>query len=134
MATAPPRVPFPADRPGGATVLGKQVTIKGQIVGREDLTIEGNVEGSIELKEHRLTVGPHGSVKSGIKAREVIIFGNVQGKIEASERIEIRSAATLVGDIRTARVLIEDGAYFKGAVDITKKDPGPPIVALAEPR
>ena len=143
MATAPTRIPLPADRPGGVAILGKSVSIKGQIVSREDLTIDGDVEGSIELKEHRLTVGPNGTVKSGIKAREVIIFGNVQGKIEASDKIEIRSAATLIGDMRTARVVIEDGAYFKGAVDITRKDPvsldkhagdGPPIVTAAGAR
>lgn len=141
MATAPTRIPV--DRPTGVAILGKSVSIKGQIVSREDLTIDGDVEGSIELKDHRLTVGPNGTVKSNVKAREVIIFGNVQGKIDATDRIEIRSAATLIGDMRTARVVIEDNAYFKGAVDITRKEPvngakraedGPPIVTTAGPR
>lgn len=102
-------------------VVGKSVTIKGQIVASEDLTVEGEVEGSIEMKENRLTVGPSGKIRSGIKAREVVIFGNVQGKIDASDKVEIRREATLIGDVRTAGVTIEDGAYFKGAVDITRK-------------
>lgn len=105
---------------GGTAALGKSVSVKGQIVGREDLTIDGEIEGSIEMKEHRLTVGPSGKVKAGINAREVIILGTVHGKIDSTDKIEIRSNATLVGDIRTSRVVIEDGAYFKGAVDITR--------------
>lgn len=121
MATTPIR--YPVDRGNGVAILGKSVAIKGEIVGREDLTIDGDVEGAIELTEHRLTVGPSGSVLSNVKAREVVIFGNMKGNIDASDKIEIRSNATLVGDIRTARVLIEDGAYFKGAVDITRKEP-----------
>ena len=121
MATTPIR--YPVDRGNGVAILGKSVAIKGEIVGREDLTIDGDVEGAIELTEHRLTVGPSGSVLSNVKAREVVIFGNMKGNIDATDKIEIRSNATLVGDIRTARVLIEDGAYFKGAVDITRKEP-----------
>jgi cytoskeletal protein CcmA (bactofilin family) len=107
----------------GVASLGKSVTIKGQIVSREDLTIEGDVEGDIDLKGHSLTVGPTGTLRSGIIAREVVIFGTVHGKIDAADKIEIRSKATLIGDIRTARVMIDDGAYFKGAVDIVRKDP-----------
>lgn len=121
MATTPIR--YPVERPNGVAILGKSVAIKGQIVGREDLTIDGDVEGAIELSDHRLTVGPSGTVHSNVKAREVVIFGNVKGNIDAVDKIEIRSNATLIGDIRTARVLIEDGAYFKGAVDITRKEP-----------
>jgi cytoskeletal protein CcmA (bactofilin family) len=121
MATTPIR--YPVERGTGVAILGKSVAIKGQIVGREDLTIDGDVEGAIELRDHRLTVGPSGTVQSDVKAREVVIFGNVKGNIDATDKIEIRSNATLIGDIRTARVLIEDGAYFKGAVDITRKEP-----------
>ena len=124
MSTQPIRSPhIPADRANVGGVIGKSVTIKGQIIGREDLTIEGDVEGSIELKDHRLTVGSSGKVRSGIKAREVVIFGNVEGKIDATEKVDIRREATLVGDVRTAGVSIEDGAYFKGAVDIVRKEP-----------
>jgi len=133
MATQPAR--YPVERGSGVATLGKSVVIKGDIVGREDLTIDGDVEGAIELREHRLTVGPNGKVRSNVKAREVVIFGNVKGNIDATDKIEIRGNATLIGDIRTARVLIEDGAYFKGAVDITRKEAAPgaknPAEALA---
>ncbi len=127
----------PAVRPqfsldgGGSAALGKAVVIKGSIQGSEDLTIDGNVEGTIEMKGHRLTIGPSASVRAGINAREVIIFGTVHGKIETTDKIEIRKEATLVGDIRTARVVIEDGAYFKGAVDITRGKPEPKAAAAA---
>ena len=107
---------------GGVASLGTSVTIKGQIMSREDLTIDGDIEGSIDLNGHSLTVGATGNVRSDIKAREVVIYGTVHGDIEATDKIEIRSKATLVGDIRTARVMIDDGAYFKGAVDIIRKE------------
>jgi cytoskeletal protein CcmA (bactofilin family) len=119
MASSPSlRPPFSMD--GGSAALGKAVVIKGSIQGNEDLTIDGNVEGTIDMKGHRLTIGPSASVRAGIHAREVVIFGTVHGKVETTDKIEIRKEATLVGDIRTARVVIEDGAYFKGAVDITR--------------
>jgi cytoskeletal protein CcmA (bactofilin family) len=119
MASSPALRPqFSTD--GGSAALGKAVVIKGSIQGNEDLTIDGNVEGTIDMKGHRLTIGPSASVRAGIHAREVVIFGTVHGKVETTDKIEIRKEATLVGDIRTARVVIEDGAYFKGAVDITR--------------
>jgi cytoskeletal protein CcmA (bactofilin family) len=124
MATYPTRTPsFSLD--AGSASLGKAVSVKGHIVGREDLTIDGEIEGSIQLQDHRLTVGPSAKIRAGIHAREVIILGTVHGKIESTEKIEIRTNATLIGDIRTARIVIEDGAYFKGAVDITCKEPAP---------
>jgi cytoskeletal protein CcmA (bactofilin family) len=130
MATTPARTPqFSSE----LAALGKSVTIKGQIVGREDLTIDGDVEGSIEMQEHRLTVGPSGTVRAGINAREVIILGTVHGKIDSKDKIEIRSNATLVGDIRTARIVIEDGAYFKGAVDITRQEQPKPTEPAKTP-
>jgi cytoskeletal protein CcmA (bactofilin family) len=108
---------------GGSATIGKAVKIVGQIFSREDLYVDGDVEGTIELIEHKLTVGPNGKVHSGIKAREVVALGAIQGNVEASERIEIRKDARLVGDIRTARIVIEDGAYFKGSIDIVKTEP-----------
>ncbi len=104
----------------GSAVIGKSVTIKGQIFSQEDLTIDGEMEGSVELKEHRLTVGPNGKVQAGIKAREIVVLGVVNGNVEASDKIDIRKDARLVGDIKTARIVIEDGAYFKGSIDITR--------------
>lgn len=105
---------------GGSAVLGKSVIVKGQIFSREDLTIDGEVEGTVELQEHRLTVGPNGKVMATIKAREICIIGTVTGNVEASDKIDIRKEAKLVGDIRTARIVIEDGAYFKGNIDIIR--------------
>ena len=124
MSSAP-RPQFQTDSHQGPAVLGKSVTIKGQIISREDLTIDGEVEGTIEAKEHRLTVGPNGNVRANIKAREFVLLGAVNGTVEAAEKIEIRKDARLIGDIKTARIGIEDGAYFKGAVDITTGDPKP---------
>lgn len=105
---------------GGVAVLGKSVIVKGQIFSREDLTIDGEVEGTVELQEHRLTVGPNGKVMATIKAREICVIGSVNGNVEASDKIDIRKDAKLIGDIRTARIVIEDGAYFKGNIDIIR--------------
>src|SRR3982074_1337050 len=120
MSTSPAPV-HQGDR-GGAAVIGKSVMIKGQIFSREDLTIDGEVEGSVELHEHRLTVGPHGKLQAGVKAREIVVLGSVHGNVEASDKIDIRKDARLVGDIKTARIVIEDGAYFKGSIDIVKNE------------
>jgi cytoskeletal protein CcmA (bactofilin family) len=126
MSNMPTRTPEPAYEPprpaGGVAVLGKSVMVKGQIFSREDLTIDGEVEGTVELHEHRLTVGPNGRVAAGVKAREIIVLGAVQGNVEATDKIDIRKDAKLIGDIKTARIVIEDGAYFKGSIDITKND------------
>src|SRR5579862_8267287 len=106
----------------GPAVIGKSVMIKGQIFSREDLTIDGEIDGSVELHEHRLTVGPHGKLQAGVKAREIVVLGSVHGNVEASDKIVIRKDARLVGDIKTARIVIEDGAYFKGSIDITRPE------------
>jgi cytoskeletal protein CcmA (bactofilin family) len=108
---------------GGSATIGKAVKIAGQIYSREDLYVDGDVEGTIELMDHKLTIGPNGKVHAGVKAREVVALGAIQGNVEASERIEIRKDAKLVGDIKTARIVIEDGAYFKGSIDIVKTEP-----------
>jgi cytoskeletal protein CcmA (bactofilin family) len=105
--------------------------IKGQIFSREDLTIDGEVEGSVELHEHRLTVGPHGKLQAGVKAREIVVLGSVHGNVEASDKIDIRKDARLVGDIKTARIVIEDGAYFKGSIDIARPEAAKPAAAAA---
>ncbi len=107
---------------GGQAVLGKSVIVKGQIFSREDLTIDGEVEGTVELQEHRLTVGPNGKVKASIKAREVVVLGTIHGDVETTDKIDIRKDAKLVGDIKTARIVIEDGAYFKGNIDIIRAE------------
>src|SRR3954470_20364873 len=112
----------PEARVSSATI-GKAVKIIGQIHSKEDLYVDGDVEGTVEAPDHKLTVGPNGTVHATIKAREVVALGSIQGNVEAAERIDIRKDAKLVGDIRTARIVIEDGAYFKGSIDIVKPEP-----------
>lgn len=100
--------------------IGKSVVIKGELSGSEDLFLDGEVEGSIELREQSLTVGPNGRIRANINAKEVVIHGKVDGNISATDRVELRKSAVLVGDIVTQRIIIEDGAYFKGGIDISK--------------
>jgi cytoskeletal protein CcmA (bactofilin family) len=130
MSTVPsrPTESFDAPRTGNA-VLGKSVAVKGQILSREDLTIDGEVEGTVEMQEHRLTIGPNGKVRASVKAREVIVLGTLHGNVETGDRIDIRKEAKLVGDIKTARIVIEDGAYFKGNVDIIRAEVPRPAAA-----
>ena len=99
--------------------------VKGEIQSREDLYIDGEIQGTVDLMESKLTIGPNGKIQATIRAREVVVFGTVQGNVEAAEKIDIRKEAKLVGDIRTARIVIEDGAFFKGSIDILKPEPKP---------
>ena len=122
MSSMPP-ARIEAEPRGGAATIGKAVKVVGQIFSREDLYIDGEVEGTVEALEHKLTIGPNGTVRATVKAREVVALGNIQGNVEATEKIEIRKDAKLTGDIRTARIIIEDGAYFKGSIDIVKPEP-----------
>lgn len=114
---------FEPEPRGGSATIGKAVKINGQIHSKEDLYVDGDVEGTVEAPEHKLTIGPNGTVHATVKAREVVALGSIQGNVEAADRIEIRKDAKLVGDIRTARIIIEDGAYFKGSIDIVKPEP-----------
>jgi cytoskeletal protein CcmA (bactofilin family) len=118
MNTLPAR--NPEFESGRNASIGKSVMIKGQLYSREDLYVDGEVEGSIEMQEHRLTVGPNGKVHAGVKAREIVVLGTIHGNVEVGDKIEIRKEAKLVGDIKTVRIVIEDGAYFKGSIDIAK--------------
>ena len=95
--------------------------VKGEIHSKEDLIIEGQVEGSIDVPEHRLTVGATGKVEvNTIKAREVVVIGSLKGSIDATDKVLIRKDAHLVGDVQTAGIVIEDGAFFKGGIDIRR--------------
>ncbi len=128
--SAPTRVSEPG---GGAAALGKSVVVKGQIYSREDLYLDGEVDGTIEVQDHRLTIGPNGRVRAAIKAREVVVRGTVHGDVFVSEKVEIRRDAKLVGDLKTARIAIEDGAYFKGSIDIIRQEAArPAAVAVAK--
>ena len=113
-------------------VIGKSLVINGRVTGREDLVVDGRVEGDIELMENRLTVGVGGHVQGGIKAREIVIYGTVQGNLEAGERVEIKKNARVMGDLRASRPVIEDEAYFKGSVETIRVDP-PKQVAKPAP-
>jgi cytoskeletal protein CcmA (bactofilin family) len=101
--------------------IGKSVVIKGELSGSEDLTIEGHVEGKIELKDHLLTIGPNGRIKAQIFAKTVIVLGEVSGNVSASEKVEIRDGGSVDGDIVSPRVAIAEGAHFRGSVDMQKK-------------
>ena len=101
--------------------IGKSVLVKGELSGSEDLYLDGEVEGSIELKDHSLVVGPHGRVRAHINARDITVHGKVDGNVKGTERVELKKSAVLVGDIFTQRIIIEDGAFFKGAIDIQKE-------------
>jgi len=101
--------------------IGKSVVIKGELSGSEDLYLDGEVEGSVELNGNSLTVGPNGRVRAHVNAREVVVNGQMDGNITARERVELRKSAVLVGDIRTQRIMIEEGAYFKGSIDVQRE-------------
>ena len=104
----------------GASV-GPSMTVKGEVFSREELYVDGEIEGSIEM-HHRLTVGPNGKIRASVKAKEVVIEGSIHGNVTASEKIVIRVQGSLVGDVKTAGIAIDDGAYFKGSIDITRPE------------
>jgi cytoskeletal protein CcmA (bactofilin family) len=100
--------------------IGKSVVIKGELSGSEDLTIEGNVEGRIELKENILTIGPNGKIRAEVFAKSVIVLGEVSGNVTASEKVDIRDNGSVDGDITSPRVAIAEGAHFRGSVDMQR--------------
>jgi len=118
-ATAVPAAPR---SPNQTAVIGASMTIKGDIRTREELLVDGEVEGSME-SQSLLTVGPNGKVRANIKAREVAIYGSVRGNVEVTEKLSIREQGSLIGDIKSAGISIDDGAYFKGSIDITRPEP-----------
>src|SRR5579871_5536238 len=131
-ATSAPAMPelAPAPRPVATTTtadqatIGKSLVIKGEVTGSESLYIDGRVEGSINLAGNRVTVGRNGVVAANINAREIVVLGKVRGNLTASDRVDIRSDGSLTGDVIAARISIEDGAYFKGGIDIRKGGQG----------
>jgi cytoskeletal protein CcmA (bactofilin family) len=119
--------PAVAPRPTSTTTttadqatIGKSLVIKGEVTGSESLYIDGRVEGSISLAGNRVTIGRNGVVAANINAREIVVLGKVRGNLTASDRVDIRSDGSLTGDVVAARISIEDGAYFKGGIDIRK--------------
>jgi len=116
--------------------IGKSVVIKGELSGSEDLYIDGEVEGTIQLQGNNLVIGPNGHVHADVNAKGVIVQGKLEGNIWASDRVELRKSAVIVGDIVTQRIAIEDGAYFKGKVEIQKEaaKPNSPPATRSEPQ
>ncbi len=101
--------------------IGKSVVIKGELNGSEDLTIEGHVEGTIQLRDHVLTIGPNGRIKAQVFAKAVIVLGEVNGNVTASDKVDIRDNGSLDGDIVAPRVAIAEGAHFRGSIDMQRK-------------
>jgi len=126
MPTPMTSTPEPAARPvatasaADQATIGKSLVIKGEVSGSESLYIDGRVEGSINLAGNRVTVGRNGVVSANINAREIVVLGKVRGNLTASDRVDIRSDGSLTGDVVAARISIEDGAFFKGGIDIRK--------------
>jgi cytoskeletal protein CcmA (bactofilin family) len=115
--------------------IGKSVVIKGELNGSEDLTIEGHVEGKIELKDHVLTIGPNGKIKASVFAKSVIVLGEVNGNVTASEKVDIRDNGSVDGDIISPRVAIAEGAHFRGSVDMQRKgQPAKPAQPQGQPQ
>lgn len=114
--------------------IGKSVLVKGELSGSEDLYLDGEVEGSVDLRGHNLTIGPNGRVKAHTQAKDVEIHGKVDGNVTA-DRVELKKSAIHVGNIVTQRIIIEDGAYFKGSVDIQREQkPEPKPETKVEPK
>src|SRR3954462_6163268 len=110
--------------------IGKSVVIKGELNGSEDLTIEGHVEGKIELKDHVLTIGPNGKIKAQVFAKAVIVLGEVNGNVTATEKVDIRDGGSVDGDIISPRVAIAEGAHFRGSVDMQRKGVQPAAISV----
>ena len=105
---------------GDQATIGKSLVVKGEVSGSESLYIDGKVEGAINLPGNRVTVGRNGQVSANINAREIVVLGKVRGNMTASDRVDIRSEGSLTGDVTAQRISIEDGAFFKGGIDIRK--------------
>jgi cytoskeletal protein CcmA (bactofilin family) len=131
---APARVqPAASSSSGEQATIGKGLFIKGEITGSESLYIDGKVEGSLSLPGNRVTIGRNGQVSANISAREIVVLGKVRGNMTATDRVDIRAEGSLNGDVAAARISIEDGAFFKGGIDIRKPDAKAASNGAAEP-
>ncbi|MBZ5531640.1 MAG: polymer-forming cytoskeletal protein [Acidobacteriia bacterium] len=127
-SSAPAAEPAPAPAPRSTVnvssqeqaTIGKSLVIKGEVTGSESLYVDGRVEGAVNLPGHRVTVGRNGHVQANIQAKEVVVLGKVKGNVTASDRVDIRNDGSLTGDVVCQRISIEDGAFFKGSIDIGK--------------
>ncbi len=132
-----PIEPVPVSAPRNAALntqeqatIGKSLVIKGEVTGSESLYIDGRVEGSINLSGNRVTVGRNGVVAANISAREIVVLGKVRGNLTATDRVDIRNEGSLTGDVVAQRISIEDGAFFKGGIDIRK--PGQKVESMPD--
>ena len=119
---AEPARPAASSSSGEQATIGKGLFIKGEITGSESLYIDGKIEGTINLPGNRLTIGKNGQVNAAVNAREIVVLGKVKGNVSATDRVDIRAEGSLTGDVSAARISIEDGAFFKGGIDIKKGD------------
>jgi cytoskeletal protein CcmA (bactofilin family) len=126
-----PRPAAAAPSSGEQASISKGLSIKGEITGTESLFIDGKIEGSINIPGNRVTVGKNGVVNASISAREIVVLGKLKGNVNATDRVDIRAEGALTGDVAAARISIEDGAFFKGGIDIRKADGKP--TAVPEP-
>lgn len=133
MSTAPAVRSYEPEAPRGVATIGKAVYIKGQIIAREDLIVDGQVDGTVEAQEHRITIGPNGRVAATIKGRHIIIQGQVTGNVEGSEKVEIRNGAKLLGDVRTVKFVCEEEGTINGSVASLRPEPKPAAPAT-EPK
>src|SRR5580692_6853986 len=120
VISQPRQAPAPAPT---TTVFGKSMKIIGEVTSDEELYLDGDLDGKLNLR-NRLTVGPNSKVNANIKATEIIVYGTIKGNVESETRVSLRTGASIVGDIKTAGIVIEDGAYFKGGIDISKNGNG----------
>ena len=119
LSPMPPRN-LTSNSPSEQASIGKSLVIKGEVTGSESLYIDGRVEGTINLAGNRVTVGPNGVVNANVNAREIVVIGKLKGNLVASDRVDIRNEGSLTGDVIAQRISIEDGAFFKGGIDIRK--------------
>jgi len=128
-ATSTPRSEARPDMETDTMTIGKSVVIKGELNGSEDLTIEGQVEGTIQLRDHGLTIGPNGRIKAQVFAKSVVVLGEVTGNVTATDKVDIRDGGSVDGDIISPRVAIAEGAHFRGSVDMQRKGGAPALPA-----
>jgi cytoskeletal protein CcmA (bactofilin family) len=116
---------------GGFANIGKSITIKGEVSGSEDVYVDGQVEGSIQMSGNSLTIGPNAKVHGNVAAKNVVVGGSLDGNIQAEERAELRKSAIVNGDVQTKRIAIEEGAYFKGKLEIVPEAKGQAAVGAS---
>ncbi len=135
LSTTPSVRSYEPEAPRGVATIGKAVYIKGQIIAREDLIVDGSVDGTVEAQEHRVTIGPNGKVAATVKARHIIIQGQVTGNVEGTEKVEIRNGAKLLGDVKTVKFVCEEEGTINGSVSSLRPEskPAPAVEPKAAP-